>query len=169
MVRQRLEVLHDGGEMELVACAGEASQPHPLEAVMGLQVRKAHLDALSLVARLDEGLGSHQPARHDRGHLRGDREGFSAPGHVRAALRLERTDIAVALGGAIAKQCPAVVHGAGGVQQLAVGADVNVAPSVPTEVRRARRCRPSRSLLSQTGMCGVILRPTSQPRKRPVP
>ena len=64
MVRQRLEVLHDGGEMEFVACAGKTSQTHPLEAVMGLQVREAHLDALSFITRLVEGLGSHKPARH---------------------------------------------------------------------------------------------------------
>jgi hypothetical protein len=47
MLRKRLKVLHGGGEMELVACAGEAAQAHPLEAVMGLQVRKAHLDLLA--------------------------------------------------------------------------------------------------------------------------
>jgi hypothetical protein len=50
--RQGLEVLHDGGEKELIACAGKASQPHALEAVMTLQVGKAHLTAFALVARL---------------------------------------------------------------------------------------------------------------------
>jgi hypothetical protein len=30
---ERLEVLHDGREVELVACAGEAEQPQPLEGV----------------------------------------------------------------------------------------------------------------------------------------
>ena len=79
MVRQRLEVLHDGGEMEFVASAGKTSQAHPLEAVMGLQVREAHLDALSFIARLAEGLGSHEPARHIP--TREDRGGFSALGH----------------------------------------------------------------------------------------
>ena len=64
MARQRLEVLHDGGEMEFVAGAGKTSQAHPLEAVMGLQMREAHLNALSFIARLVEGLGSHEPARH---------------------------------------------------------------------------------------------------------
>jgi hypothetical protein len=38
--RHCLEVLHDGREVELVACAGEAAQPQPLEAVMGLQGAK---------------------------------------------------------------------------------------------------------------------------------
>ena len=37
MVRQRLEVLHDGGEKELIARAGKTSQPHALEAVVNLQ------------------------------------------------------------------------------------------------------------------------------------
>src|SRR5262245_40190340 len=44
---QRLEVLHDGGEMELVSGARQAAQPHALEAVMGLQVCEAHLDAFA--------------------------------------------------------------------------------------------------------------------------
>ena len=47
--RHGLEVLHDGGEVELVAGAGETAQSQPLEAMMGLEVRKAHLDALPLV------------------------------------------------------------------------------------------------------------------------
>ena len=35
-VCESLEVLHNRGEVELVACAGEAPQPHAIEAVMGL-------------------------------------------------------------------------------------------------------------------------------------
>ena len=50
MVCQRLEVLRDGGEKELVARTGQAAQAHPLEAVMGLQVCEAHLDLFALVA-----------------------------------------------------------------------------------------------------------------------
>ena len=69
MVRQRLEILHDSGEMELIACAGQPSQAHSLEAVMGLQVREAHLDALSLIAGFDEGFCSHEPTRHISGML----------------------------------------------------------------------------------------------------
>jgi hypothetical protein len=42
---------HDGGEMELVASAGRAPEPHALEAMMGLQVRDPHLDPLPLIAR----------------------------------------------------------------------------------------------------------------------
>jgi len=40
---------HDGGEIKLVTYAGEAPQMHPLKAMMGLQVRKAHRD-FALVA-----------------------------------------------------------------------------------------------------------------------
>jgi integrase-like protein len=43
MVGKGLQVLHDGSEVELVACTGKAAQPHTLEAVVCLQVRKAHL------------------------------------------------------------------------------------------------------------------------------
>jgi hypothetical protein len=60
VVRERFKVLHNGGEVELVACAGEAAQTHSLEAVMGLQVRKAHLDLLALVAGFGELGRPHQ-------------------------------------------------------------------------------------------------------------
>ena len=49
MVGESLEVLNDGGEMELVAGAGDPSEPHAFDAVMALEVSEAHLDALSLV------------------------------------------------------------------------------------------------------------------------
>ncbi len=62
MACQRLEVLHDGGEVEFVACAGEAAQAHALEAVVGLQVCKAHLDLLALIARFVELGRPHQGA-----------------------------------------------------------------------------------------------------------
>ena len=47
---QRLKVLNDGREMELVARAGKPSQPQPFEAMMGFEMCEAHLDPLSLVA-----------------------------------------------------------------------------------------------------------------------
>ena len=52
MVCERLEVLDDGREMELVARATETSETHALETVVGLEVGKTHLDPFSLVARL---------------------------------------------------------------------------------------------------------------------
>ena len=48
--RERLEVLHDGSEMELVARTGEAPKPHSLEAMVDLQMGKPHLDPLSLIS-----------------------------------------------------------------------------------------------------------------------
>ena len=54
MVGQRFEVLHDGGEMELIARTGEPAQSQSLEAVMGFQVCKAHLDLFSLITRFLE-------------------------------------------------------------------------------------------------------------------
>jgi hypothetical protein len=47
---QRLQVLHNGREVELVARTGEPPQAHALESMVGLQVREAHLDLLALVA-----------------------------------------------------------------------------------------------------------------------
>ena len=46
---QRLQVLHNGCEVELVARTGESSQAHAFEPMVGLQVRKAHLNLLALV------------------------------------------------------------------------------------------------------------------------
>ena len=50
MVGEGLEVLDDSREVELVARAGQASEAHAIEAMMGLEVSKPHLDLLSLVA-----------------------------------------------------------------------------------------------------------------------
>jgi hypothetical protein len=53
--RHRLQVLHGGRQMKLVACTSEAAQPHALESVVGLQVPEAQLDTL---AQLQERLGA---------------------------------------------------------------------------------------------------------------
>ena len=55
--------------MEFVARAGDSSEPHPLEAVVSFQVREAHLDALSFVARSGERLCLHLPPRDIAGVL----------------------------------------------------------------------------------------------------
>ena len=62
MICKGFEVLHDGGEMELVARTREAPEAHPLEAVMGFQVRKAHLNLLALISRSVELRCLHQRA-----------------------------------------------------------------------------------------------------------
>src|SRR5271168_3864982 len=107
------EVLHGGGEKELIARAGKTAQPHTLEAVVNLQVGKAHLDAFALVARLKECLCPHQPACHVAGIFM-NIAGNLSRWRFGAALHLEGTDFTVELGSAIAKFC-ALVHGASGV------------------------------------------------------
>ena len=58
VVCKRLEVLHDCGEVELVARAGKTSQSHTLETVMRLKVRKTHLHLLAIVTRFVESWGT---------------------------------------------------------------------------------------------------------------
>jgi len=45
--------------MELVARTGKSPKPHALEAMVGLQMREPHLDALSFVSRSGECLCLH--------------------------------------------------------------------------------------------------------------
>ena len=52
MVRDGLEVLHGGGEVELVARTGEAPQTHAFEAMVDFQVGKTHLYFFALIAGL---------------------------------------------------------------------------------------------------------------------
>ena len=118
--------------MEFVARARQTPEPHTLEAMVNLQVGKAHLNALALVARFEKGFRPHEPSRNVTGIFM-DIAGDLSRRHLGTALHLERTDIAVELGGAIAKH-GAFMHGAGGVQQLVIRADVNAAPSVPSKV-----------------------------------
>ena len=54
MVRERFEILHDCRKVEFITGAEETSQSHALEAMMGLQVRKTHLDLLAIVSRFVE-------------------------------------------------------------------------------------------------------------------
>src|SRR6266478_5094279 len=95
MVGECLEVLDDGSEVELVACTGKAAQPHTLEAVVCLQVRKAHLDLLALVTGFGELRCTHQGARRIACVLMHVARDLSE-GHIRGALGLERTWTAVA-------------------------------------------------------------------------
>ncbi|MGY3618119.1 hypothetical protein ACVJGD_004315 [Bradyrhizobium sp. USDA 10063] len=99
--------------MKLVAGAGEASKPHALEPVVGLEMSKTHLDALALIPRFEEALCPHQPSRDIAG-IFVDITGYLSGSHIRTASHLQRTRIAVEFGGAVAEHI-AVVHGAGGV------------------------------------------------------
>ena len=132
MVRERFEVLRDGRQVEFVACAGEASQTHALEAMVGLEVGKTHLDPLPLIAGLLELWCAHECPRlvagrfvHVARHL--------APGHVWAALRLQGAGIAIELARPVEDRA-AVVHPAGRPQRLAVRASVLVLLLVEREV-----------------------------------
>ena len=50
MICERLKILRDGCEDELVMGAGQAPQSHALKAMLNLQVGKAHLYFLALIA-----------------------------------------------------------------------------------------------------------------------
>lgn len=119
MERHRLEILHDGGQVKLVAGAGETSEPHAFETVVGLEMSKAHLNALALIPRFEEALCPHEPSRHIAGVLV-NITGYLSGSHIRTALRLQRTSIAFEFGGAVAERV-AVVHAAGGAKHFVFG------------------------------------------------
>ena len=49
-VCEGLQVLYDGRKVELVAGAGETSQAHALEPMVGLEMRESHFDSFPLIA-----------------------------------------------------------------------------------------------------------------------
>src|SRR5215471_5351940 len=130
--RKCFEVLHDCGEVELVAGAGEPPQPHPLEAKMGLEVSKPHLDLLALVARSIELRRAHECAGDVAGILV-DVSCDLAKGYPWTALRLERACIAVALGRQVSQHV-VISDAAGCLEHLTGGADVDVALPIEREV-----------------------------------
>jgi hypothetical protein len=136
MFCEGLQVLHDSGEVEFVACAGEAPQAHALEAVVGLEVREAHLDLLALVARF-ELRRTHQGACMIAGILV-DVACDLARGRVWTASRFERTSRAVALRRTVTHRV-VVAHLARCLEQLVCGTDVDVNPiggSNPSPLRQ---------------------------------
>ena len=62
--------LYHGREMKFVTRTGEPSEPHAFESVLGLEMGKAHLDALAFISRLEEALCHLQPSRHIAGRRR---------------------------------------------------------------------------------------------------
>ena len=104
---------------------------------MGLQVRKAHLDFLALVARFDEAGRPHQRACLVAGIFM-DVTGDFPEGHVRSALRLDWARAAVT-GAREVKDRSAVMDPACGGKQFACGADVNIAFLVEGEVAPRER------------------------------
>jgi hypothetical protein len=82
--RQGLQVLYDGREKKLVACARETSEPHTFETVMGLEMSKAHLDTLAFIPRLKEALCPHESSRPIAGVFV-NVTGYLSSSHIRAA------------------------------------------------------------------------------------
>ena len=118
--------------MKLVAGAGKPSEPHSLEAMVDFEMRKTHLNALALVTRLEETLGSHQSACQIACVLVDVTRNLPRRG-VGATLHFERADIAVELGSAIAK-CVAIMHGTCRVERLIVRADIDASALIPAKV-----------------------------------
>lgn len=132
MVRQCFEVLHDCGEVELVARPRQPSQSHTLKAMMGLEVGKPHLDFLALVARFVELRRTHQCAGEIASILV-DVTCDLAKEHLRTALLFESTCIAIALGREVAQDV-VVTNVARRREQLTGRADIDVARPVEREV-----------------------------------
>jgi len=82
--------------MKFVARTGKTPEPHTLETMVNLQVGKAHLNALALVARFEKGFRPHEPSRNVTGIFMDIARDLSRR-HLGTALHLERTDIAVEL------------------------------------------------------------------------
>src|SRR5215813_12412365 len=102
--------------MELVARTRKPPKPHALEAMVGLQMREPHLDALSFVSRSGECLCFHLSPSNIAGILVQIAWDLARVG-VGAAFRSDRAYIAVALGSAV-EQRASVMHGATGLEQL---------------------------------------------------
>src|SRR5215813_14409088 len=96
-------------------------------------MREPHLDALSLVSRPGECFCLHLSSRNIAGILVEVARDLAGVGSG-AAFRSDRAYIAVALRGAV-EQRTSVMHGATGLEKLAVRADVDTALPVPAEVR----------------------------------
>src|SRR5262245_33760130 len=131
-VGQRLEVLDNCCEVKLVAHARQAPEPHALEAVMGLQMREAHLDLLAFVTRLLELRRVDKCASHITGILVDVPAQPSEP-HVRCALRLEWASSTIARAGDVHDRSIAM-NLAGSRQQFARRTGVDIALPIEREV-----------------------------------
>src|SRR5271167_3089335 len=137
MVCEGLQVLHDGCEVELVARAGEASEAHALEAMVGLQVRKSHLDPLPLIAGLRELRRVSECPRMVTGFFVHVAWHF-ALGYVWTTPRPQRARIAIELARPIEDRAT-IVHLAGRPQGLTVRTSVLVLLLVEYEVSARER------------------------------
>src|SRR5262245_45961578 len=127
-----LEVLNNRCEMKFIAHTRQAPKPHALEAVMGLQVREAHLDLLAFVARLLELRRVDKCASHITGILV-DVPAQPSERHVRCALGLQRAGSTIARDGDVHNR-PISMNLAGSRQQFARRAGVDIALPIEREV-----------------------------------
>src|ERR1700752_3628819 len=98
--------------MKIVARAGKSPEPHPLEAVVCLQVCEAHLNTLPFVSRFGKRLCLHLPSCDNAGMLMQVARDLARIGRG-AALGSYWAHVAVPLRGAV-QQGTSVVHGAAG-------------------------------------------------------
>ena len=82
--------------MKFIPGTGESPEPHSLEAMVDFEVGKSHLNALALVTRLEETLGSHQSAGKVASILVDVTRNLPRRG-VGATLHFECADVAVEL------------------------------------------------------------------------
>src|SRR5262249_44982922 len=94
--------------MKLVARTGKSPEPHPLEAVVCLQVCEAHLNTLSLVSGFGKRLCLHLPSCDVACILMNIARDLARIGRG-AALRSYWAHIAVPLRGAVEQRTP-IVH-----------------------------------------------------------
>src|SRR5215470_1109195 len=102
--------------MKLVARTGKSPEPHPLETVVRLQVREAHLNTLSLVSGFGKRLCLHLPSCDVACILMQVARDLARIGRG-AALRSYGAHVAVPLRGAV-QQGASVVYGAADVKQF---------------------------------------------------
>ena len=142
--------------MELIACAGEAAQPHTLEAMVDLQVRKAHFNLLALVT----GFGELRRCHQRTGVIAGLLVQIAcdlARRRLPTTLRLEGAKLAVALERTVAQNMVGT-DAASGRKQLSRGTDIDVALIVELEVGAregavlSRALIPNRDVRRDTGL-----------------
>jgi hypothetical protein len=126
------QVLSDGGANKLILSASWTTQSKPTEPQNALEMRKPHLDLLTLTPRLLETFGaSERPG--DVLSVLMDIARDLARWLLRAALGFERTYIAVELACAIQKRL-AFVHPAAGSEPFSARAMIDVAGWVISKI-----------------------------------
>ena len=126
-------------------------------------MRKPHLDLFAFPTRLFESFGLGERVGDIAGILM-QIAGNLPRRRVGATPQFESTDIAVGFGGAIAKRT-AVDDRAGGVQQLSIWTDIDVALSIEDEVSAAEGAVRTRRLVPHRDVRGYLA--IDQPLEQP--